>query len=99
MPIAAVNGINLSYTDSASPGGRPPGAPRDAGDGQVIVLSHGILMDQSMFDDQVAALSPHYRVITWDERGHGATLATGPFSYWDSAKDVLALLDHLGVQT
>src|SRR5262249_54362196 len=41
---------------------------------------------------------PDYRVITWDERCHGATAATGPFSYWDSAKDVLALLDHLGLE-
>jgi pimeloyl-ACP methyl ester carboxylesterase len=37
-------------------------------------------------------------VITWDERGHGATPAPGPFSYWDSARDVLALLHHLGIE-
>lgn len=84
MPIAAINGINLSYSDSG-------------GDGPAIVFSHGFLMDHSMFDRQVAALSPDYRVITWDERGHGGTTATGPFSYWDSAKDVLGLLDHLGL--
>jgi 3-oxoadipate enol-lactonase len=86
MPIAAVNGIDIDYADSG-------------GDGQAVVLSHGILMDQSMFDDQVAALSPYYRVITWDERGHGGTIATGPFSYWDSARDVLGLLDHLGLES
>jgi 3-oxoadipate enol-lactonase len=84
MPIAAINGINVSYSDSG-------------GDGQAVVLSHGILMDQSMFAPQVPALSPDYRVITWDQRGHGGTAATGPFSYWDSAADVLALLDHLEI--
>ncbi|MBO0832898.1 MAG: alpha/beta hydrolase, partial [Actinobacteria bacterium] len=52
----------------------------------------------SMFDPQVAALVPEYRVITWDERGFGGTRATGPFSYWDSAQDVLGLLDHLGIE-
>jgi pimeloyl-ACP methyl ester carboxylesterase len=55
-------------------------------------------MDSSMFDPQVAALAPEYRVIAWDERGFGGTRATGSFSYWDSARDALALLDHLGIE-
>jgi 3-oxoadipate enol-lactonase len=84
MPIAAINGININYTDTG-------------GDGPAVVLSHGILMDHSMFDQQVAALSPEYRMICWDERGQGQTVAPGPFSFWDSARDVLGLLDHLGV--
>jgi 3-oxoadipate enol-lactonase len=85
MPTAAVNGIQVSYADSG-------------GDGPAVVLSHGYLMDQSMFDAQVAALAPEFRVITWDQRGHGGTRAPGPFSYWDSARDVLALLDRLGIE-
>ncbi len=84
-PTAAVNGIQINYADSG-------------GAGPAVVLSHGYLMDQSMFDAQVAALAPEYRVITWDQRGHGGTPALGPFSYWDSARDVLALLDHLGIE-
>jgi 3-oxoadipate enol-lactonase len=84
MPTAIVNGISLHYTDSG-------------GDGPAVVLSHGILMDHSMFDRQVAALRDECRVITWDERGHGGTASPGPFTYWDSARDVFALLDHLGV--
>jgi 3-oxoadipate enol-lactonase len=85
MATATVNGITISYTDSG-------------GDGPAVVLSHGYLMDSSMFDPQVAALMPEYRVITWDERGHGGTPATSPFSYWDSASDVIGLLDHLGIE-
>jgi 3-oxoadipate enol-lactonase len=85
MPTAAVNGVQISYADSG-------------GAGPAVVLSHGFLMDQSMFDAQVAALAPEFRVIAWDERGHGGTPAAGPFSYWDSARDVLALLDHLGIE-
>lgn len=84
MPTAAANGIDINYTDTG-------------GDGPVVVLSHGLLMDHSMFDRQVEALSDEFRLVTWDERGHGATSSPGPFTYWDSAKDVLALLDHLGV--
>src|SRR5580692_4665457 len=85
MPVAAANGIEINYTDSG-------------GQGPAVVFSHGYLMDHTMFDRQVSALAPQYRVITWDERGHGGTRATGPFSYWDSADDVLALLDHLGIE-
>src|SRR6201997_5541042 len=85
MPVATVNGIEIDYTDSG-------------GHGPAVVFSHGFLMDRTMFDRQVSALTPEYRVITWDQRGHGGTRATGAFDYWDSAADVLALLDHLGLE-
>jgi 3-oxoadipate enol-lactonase len=85
MATATANGITISYNDSG-------------GDGPAVVLSHGYLMDSSMFAPQVAALAPEYRVISWDERGFGGTRATGPFTYWDSARDVIGLLDHLGIE-
>jgi 3-oxoadipate enol-lactonase len=84
MPTAAVNGTEISYHDTG-------------GDGPALLLSHGYLMDHSMFDPQVQDLGPDYRVITWDERGHGGTSSPVPFSYWDSARDALGLLDHLGI--
>ncbi len=89
MATASVNGITISYTDSYTDSG---------GDGPAVVLSHGFPMDSSMFEPQVAALAPEYRVISWDERGFGDTRATGPFTYWDSARDALGLLDHLGIE-
>lgn len=84
MPTATVNGQPIYYVDHG-------------GDGPPVLFSHGFLMDHEMFDPQVSALAPDYRVITWDERGHGATPASAPFSYWDSARDALGLLDHLGI--
>jgi DDE superfamily endonuclease/Helix-turn-helix of DDE superfamily endonuclease len=45
MPVAAVNGIEISYTDSG-------------GQGPAVVFSHGYLMDHTMFDRQVTALAP-----------------------------------------
>src|ERR1039457_2529062 len=84
MPTATVNGTEIAYADSG-------------GTGPAVLLSHGFLMDHTMFDPQLAALAPEFRVITWDQRAFGATRAAGPFSYWDSARDALALLDHLGV--
>ena len=85
MPYANVNGQRIYFEDSG-------------GDGGAIILAHGFLMDQSMFDPQVAALSPEFRVIRWDERCFGSTESDGgSFTYWDSAADCLALLDHLGI--
>ena len=68
-------------------------------DAPVLLLSHGLLMDHEMFAPQVAAFSGTWRVVTWDERGHGPVGWEGDFSYWDSARDALAILDELGVQS
>src|SRR3989440_5417864 len=85
MPFAEVNGQRLRFDDSG-------------GDGPPVVLSHGFLMDREMFEPQVKALAPEHRVITWDERGFGETEFDGqPFTYWDSARDCLGLLDHLDI--
>ncbi|MEO8456904.1 MAG: alpha/beta hydrolase [Chloroflexota bacterium] len=85
MPYADVNGQRIYFEDTG-------------GDGPPVILSHGFLMDLEMFAPQVEALSPEFRMITWDERGFGRTEWDGkPFTYWDSAKDCLGLLTHLGI--
>jgi 3-oxoadipate enol-lactonase len=85
MPHADVNGQRIFFEDSGGPG-------------PALVLAHGFLMDQTMFDPQVAALAPDVRVIRWDERAHGRTEWDGlPFTYWDSASDCIGLLDHLEI--
>lgn len=85
MAFAPVNGQQIHFEDTG-------------GDGPVVVLGHGFLMDHTMFRHQVAVLRDQYRVITWDERGFGDTEFDGqPFSYWDSARDCLGLMDHLGI--
>jgi 3-oxoadipate enol-lactonase len=86
MGSASVNGIEIAYDDTG-------------GDGPAVLLAHGFLMDKTMFAPQVEVLSPRYRVITWDGRGHGDTVDRGaPFSYWDLATDCLGLMDHLGIE-
>lgn len=85
MPAAELNGTTIYFEDTG-------------GKGPAVILSHGFLMDHTMFDAQVAALRATHRVVTWDERGFGGTHAPGDFTYWDSANDVLALMDHLGIE-
>ena len=86
MPNALINGVSVYYEDTGS-------------DLPVVVLSHGFLMDHEMFAPQVDALRSTHRVVTWDERGFGGTLANEEFTYWDSAKDVLGLMDFLGIDS
>jgi pimeloyl-ACP methyl ester carboxylesterase len=86
VPFAEIHGQNIRYDDSG-------------GDGPPVILAHGFLMDREMLAPQVSALAPEFRVITWDERGFGETQFDGrPFTYWDSARDCLGLLDHLGIE-
>lgn len=87
MPIAEVNGQRLYYEDTGGLG--PP-----------VIFSHGLFMDHEMFAPQVEALKGRYRCITWDERGHAGTASDtlAPFSYYDSADDLAALLKHLGIE-
>ena len=67
------------------------------GDGPAVVFSHGILMDTEMFASQVAGLAGEFRCISWDQRGHGRSEQNGSWTYWDSAQDLLAILDHLEI--
>jgi 3-oxoadipate enol-lactonase len=85
MPFADIDGQRIRYEDTG-------------GEGPAVIFSHGFLMDREMFDPQVDALRDGFRVITWDERGFGETEFDGqPFTYWDSARDCLGLLSHLGI--
>ncbi|RQS14833.1 alpha/beta fold hydrolase [Burkholderia sp. Bp8998] len=80
------DGIRLAYEESG---------PEDA---PVVVFSHGFLMDGDMFRPNVEALSDVFRCVVWDQRGFGSTgPIERPFSYWDSARDLIALLDHLEI--
>lgn len=64
----------------------------------LIACLHGATMDHRMFNAQVEALAPHYRVLTWDARGHGKSQPIGAgFSLARCAEDLLAILDAEGV--
>ena len=85
MPDIQVDGQRLHFQDSG-------------GDGPAVVFSHSFGMDGSMFAPQLAAFAPKYRCLTWDERAHGASPTHADFTFWDSARDCLALLDALDIR-
>jgi 3-oxoadipate enol-lactonase / 4-carboxymuconolactone decarboxylase len=64
----------------------------------ILILSHSISCDHSLWDLQVEDLLPYFQVLRYDTRGHGASDTTaGEYSIEMLGKDALALADTLGV--
>lgn len=66
-----------------------------------LLLTHGFGASTSMWRPNVGALSEQRRVITWDVRGHGATVTTpDPARYTHAAcvADMVGILDALGIE-
>jgi pimeloyl-ACP methyl ester carboxylesterase len=66
------------------------------GQGQPVVLIHGVGLNKEMWGGQIVGLAPQYRVIAYDMLGHGASPrpepGTGMIGYADQ---LLELLQHL----
>ena len=86
MPYATVNGIRIHY--------------ETYGAGDPLLLINGLSIPAVGWILQVRDISPHYRVITFDNRGVGETGVAAGESYPTSqmADDAAGLLDHLGVK-
>lgn len=67
-------------------------------DAPVLVLGSSLGTTGAVWQPQIPALSRHLRVVRYDHRGHGRSPAPpGPYALADLGGDVIALLDHLGV--
>ena len=81
-----VNGININFEIDG-----PDNAPW-------LILSNSLLTNLSMWDDQVATLARSFRILRYDQRGHGGTEATaGEYSFDLLVADIIALIDMLGI--
>jgi pimeloyl-ACP methyl ester carboxylesterase len=70
------------------------------GSGSPVILVHGAMSSSEDWGNQVPALvESGRRVILIDSRGHGRSTRDGqPLSYELMASDVVAVMDHLGVE-
>jgi 3-oxoadipate enol-lactonase len=67
-------------------------------DAPAILLVHSLGTNLHVFDRQVAALTPHFRLVRFDARGHGGSrVSEGPYSIDQLGKDALAVLDALKI--
>jgi 3-oxoadipate enol-lactonase / 4-carboxymuconolactone decarboxylase len=70
----------------------PAGAP-------VVMLLNSLGTTWSMWDPQLAALMARFRVLRYDQRGHGATPSTpGPYTIEQLGQDAVDLIDAAGWQ-
>ncbi len=86
MAKALVNGIQMHY--------------QQKGAGPDVVLVHGITSCLAQWYVEILPeLSRDYRVTMYDLRGHGLTEMTEHgYTSLDMSNDLLALLDHLGIE-
>lgn len=85
--ILTGDGVRIAYRFDGE-----PGLP-------VLALSNSIATDLHMWDAQIPALSRRFRVLRYDARGHGGSDApAGAYSLDRLGRDVLELLDALGLQ-
>jgi 3-oxoadipate enol-lactonase len=81
-----INGISISYDDR--------------GNGPAVILIHGFPLSRRIWAPQVEALGKAFRVIAPDLRGFGGSDAPdGPYTMELFADDLVALMDHLGLDT
>ena len=68
-------------------------------DAHVVLMGGSLGATLAMWDAQAAALAERFRVVRFDHRGHGGSpVPPGPYAIADLGRDVLALLDALGVE-
>jgi 3-oxoadipate enol-lactonase len=68
-------------------------------DGQPLVLGGSLGTSVAMWQPQLAAFAERFRVIRYDHRGHGdSPVPAGPYRIADLGRDVIALLDRLGIE-
>ena len=64
-----------------------------------LVLANSLATTLELWDGNVAALASRYRILRYDQRGHGRSpVPPGPYRVEDLAEDALELLDELGLE-
>lgn len=64
-----------------------------------VVMSHSIMTDLHVWDEQIAALRDKFRILRIDTRGHGGSGASPtPYDFPLLVQDVVKVLDHFGVK-
>src|SRR4051812_13706819 len=64
----------------------------------VLILSNSLGTTLHMWDGQVGPFTQQFRLVRFDRRGHGRSgVPEGPYSMEMLGRDVLAIMDALGI--
>ncbi len=87
MPRADLGGVSLRYQASG------------AASGPAIVFVNSLGSDLRIWNQVVPRFEPHFRVLRFDNRGHGlSSVPPAPYSIDDLGGDLVALLDSLAIE-
>jgi len=84
MPYANVNAARLYY--------------EICGDGEDLIFLHGAGGNHLSWWQQLPAFAAHFRCIVFDARGWGLSHGDVAVGRWAFGTDLIALMDHLGVE-
>lgn len=87
MPMLVRGGVKIHYDV--------------AGEGPALILTHGYSSTGEMWAGQLASLKDHFKVITWDMRGHGRSdypEDQTAYSEAETVADMAALMDVVGAK-
>jgi len=87
MPTIHANGVTLHYLQ--------------AGTGPDLIMLHGMSGNLATWHHRIVSLlQSHFRITTYDLRGHGrSSMPPSGYTTRDMAVDLLALMDALGIAT
>jgi pimeloyl-ACP methyl ester carboxylesterase len=86
MPHADLNGFEIHYDVH--------------GEGDPLICVHGLGCDRRAWVLQIEPFSQQFQAVFFDNRDVGqSSLASADYSTADMAQDVIALADHLGLET
>ncbi len=86
MPIAKLPGLKMNY--------------EIRGIGRPLILIMGLGSDHNGWKPHVCEFEKHFQCILVDNRGAGLTDSPkGPYTCETMARDVLALMDHMGIES
>jgi 3-oxoadipate enol-lactonase len=87
MPVAHVNGADINYMWDGDD--RLP----------ILILSNSLTTNLHLWDAQVVKFSQFFRILRYDNRGHGGSSSPeGEYSIDDIGNDIVSLMDYLGVR-
>jgi 3-oxoadipate enol-lactonase len=88
VPVIRVNGADF-FVQLDGPAKAP-----------VLLLSNSLSSDLSMWDDQVPIWAQRFRVLRYDQRGHGdSVVSASPYSIDQLGYDIIGIMDALGIET
>lgn len=85
MSILKINDIHLNVDIS--------------GEGEPLILIHGLTGDISQWDHEIPRLSKKFRVIALDCRGHGQSDKPDHYTLEDHVQDIISIMDTLKLET